>query len=353
MNYYIKLHYLTNLDYKGIVHISEIYNQTLELFWKGKEIFYVPSRDEDEDKIIIYWEEFEETDILNEIFEVEWIREIWDTYYVIIKINFIDIIEDEIDGFQDFFLDLLKDKIQLIYKFEDNRFLEIRKQFFEDIYKIEISLREVISFIFFTTYYDFWNFLKDLKINTVTKSIDHEDILKRFENEFFYISFSDYKNLLELRDLKENEKIELLKGSTSFDEWKNRIFERGIKDEPYVDFIESIKQDLETLENFRNSLMHNRSFWIRLKQSYEMAQGEILRKIEDFKNTHINIFWNELGLIVWKEYEYIWPTTENFIQWKKYKLTHLLWGDSIFQWEIEENSIPFFDKEIMQYFNIY
>jgi len=85
-------------------------------------------------------------------------------------------------------------------------------------------------------------------------------LLSRFENEFFYISFSDYKNLLELRELKEDEKTELLKDSNNFDEWKKRIFERGIKDEPYIDFIESIKQDLQILEDIRNSLMHNRSF---------------------------------------------------------------------------------------------
>lgn len=48
-----------------------------------------------------------------------------------------------------------------------------------------------------------------------------------------------------------------MKDSISFEERKKRIFERGIKDKPYIDFINSIKQDLSILENFRNAVMHS------------------------------------------------------------------------------------------------
>ena len=57
---------------------------------------------------------------------------------------------------------------RLIYKFEDSRFLEIRKQLFEDIYKVETSLREAMSFVFLITYYDFGDFLRDLKVGDIT-----------------------------------------------------------------------------------------------------------------------------------------------------------------------------------------
>lgn len=351
MTYSIKLHYLTFEDNNLLVNISEIYNETLELFWKEKEVFYTPfSDDEDKYEVLINWEIFEETERLKEIFEFEWVREIWDTDYIILKVNFLDIQENEIDKFQETFLSLLKDKVQFIYKFEDNRFLEIRKQFFEDIYKIETHLREVISFIFFTTYYDFWNFLKDLEVDDVTKKYDLklENLKNNFENEFFYISFNDYKKLLNLKKLKEEDKTELLKNSNSFEDWKKRIFERGIKDEPYINFIESIKQDLEILENFRNAIMHSHSFTDKLKQNYEKSKEEILKKIEDFRNTHINIFWNELGLIIWKEYTML-QDLPSFIQWKKYKLKEIAWAsDAVFAWEDWED-VPFFDKEFYEY----
>lgn len=339
--YYIKIHFLSNPEYEGFDEISDSYNETLELLWKEKEVFYDEEKNEFTDKYF-YWG----------YFSFEWLREIWEVKYMMIKIYFLDIEENEIDEFQENFLNFLKDKVQFIYKFEDSRFLEIRKQFFEDIYRIETSLREVVSFIFFTTYYDFWDFLKDLKINDITwkLGLKQEDLRKNFENEFFYISFKDYKNLLELRDLKENEKIELLRDSDNFEDRKNRIFERGIKDEPYIDFINSIKQDLEKLEQFRNAIMHNHSFNIDLKQHYEKSKEEIVKKIESFRSTHINLFWNELGLLIWKEYLML-QELPNFIQWKKYKLKEIVWfSDWVFIWEDWEN-VVFFDKEFYEFWS--
>ena len=61
------------------------------------------------------------------------------------------------------------------------------------------------------------------------------------------------------------------------------------------------------------------------------------------------LWWNDLDLIIWKEYEYIGETTDNFIKWKKYKLLETFWGDTIFMWEKEKNSIPFWDKEFYEF----
>ncbi|MDD5213400.1 MAG: hypothetical protein PHG82_03170 [Candidatus Gracilibacteria bacterium] len=353
MSYYIKLHYLSNEDYEGKDELSDAYNETLELLGKEKEVFYDEIKNEYIEEFSKEWIDYERNGRYEEFFEYDSSREVGLHYYDIVKVNFIDINEDEIDEFQEKFLSLLKDKVDFIYKFEDNRFLEIRKQFFEDIYKIEINLREVVSYIFFTTYYYIGDFLKDLEVDDVTKkyNLKFEDLKDNFENEFFYISFNDYKKLLNLKKLKEEEKTELMKDSDSFDDWKRRIFERGIKDEPYIDFIESIKQDLEKLENFRNAIMHNHSFTQNLKHNYEKSKEEILRKIEDFRSTHLNNSGNDLGLIPGKKYKYIGSTTDNFINGKKYKLVELYGSDSIFEGEIEKNSIPYWDKEFHEYWS--
>ncbi len=148
----------------------------------------------------------------------------------------------------------------------------------------------------------------------------------------------------------QQEKTELLENSNSFDERKKRIFERGIKDEPYIAFIESIKQDLEVLENFRNAIMHSHSFTDKLRQNYEKSRDEILDKIEDFRSTHINIFWNELGLIVWKKYTMI-QDLPHFIEWKKYELKEIAWfSDGVFTWEDWESHV-FFDKEFDEFWS--
>lgn len=355
MTYSIKLHFLSNPEYETrFDEISDAYNETLELLWKEKEVFYDEIRDEFTEKHYIDWVEYEQNERYEEFFEYEWMREIHytDNSYHMVTVYFNDIQENEIDDFQENFFNFLKDKVHFIYKFEDTRFLEIRKQFFEDIYKIETNLREVITFIFITTYYDFGDFLKDLKINDITwkLKLSPEDLKENFENEFFYISFKDYKNLLELKPLSEQEKTQLLEDSSSFDERKKRIFERGIKDEPYIAFIESIKQDLEVLENFRNAIMHSHNFTDKLKQNYEKSRDEILEKIENFTETHINIFWNELGLIVGKKYTML-QDLPSFIQWKKYELKEIAWGsDAVFTWE-DWDDVSFFDKEFNEYWS--
>lgn len=347
MNHFIKIHYLRNHEYDGRDELTDSYNEALDLVGKKQEEFF----DEWEDSFFKGWIDYKRNERYSEFFEFEGSREIGESEYCIVKVNFLDISDDEIDDFQEKFLSQLKDKVEFIYKFEDSRFLEIRKQFFDDIYKIEIYLREVMSFIFFTTYYDFEDFLKDLKVNDITGKIKltQENLRDFFENEFFYISFKDYKNLLELRELKESERIELMKDAKSFDEWKKRIFERGVKDEPYIDFIQSIKQDLEILENFRNAIMHSHSFTEKLRQNYELSKAEILKKIEAFRMIHMNIFGNWAWVLVWNTYKYIGYEWGDFILGKRYKLVDLSpYGDMLFIGESWQKTI-FFDKDFYQY----
>lgn len=72
------------------------------------------------------------------------------------------------------------------------------------------------------------------------------------------------------------------------------------------------------------------------------------KNIENFTETHINIFWNELGLVIWKEYTML-KDLPNFIEGKKYKLNELVWfWDWVFIWEDWEEHV-FFDKEFDEF----
>lgn len=353
MTYYTKIHFLEDSEYfesedydwKNILATS--YNQALALLWKEEEAFFDEIKDEYTEKWVKWWIEYETNAKYDEVFEVLWNKDLgWNwNYYEIIKINFIWIKSNEIDELKEYFFSDLKDKTDFIWKFEDSRFLEVRQVFFKEVFKIEIDLREVISFIFFNTYFASLDLLKDLQVNPVKKDLQNDELIKNLENEFFYISFSDYKNLLNLKNLKGDEQTKLLEISESFDKWKDKIFNRWIQKEFYIDFINSIKQDLDSLEKFRNAIMHNHSYSINLKQNYESSKNEIIQKINNFRENHMYLEWNDLDLIIWNKYEFIGHTTDNFIQWKKYKLLESFWWDTIFMWEKEKNSIPFFDKE--------
>lgn len=340
MTYYTKIHFLEDpeysesedYDWKNILATS--YNEALSLIWEENEIFY---------------DEEEENERYYDFFEELWSKDVWWNwiYYFSIKINFDWINEEQIDEFQELFFWQLKDKTSFLWKFEDSRFVEIRKEFFEEIFKIEMNLREVISFIFFNTYFINLDLLKDLQVNPVKKDLQSEEMIKNLENEFFYISFSDYKNLLNLKNLKDNEKTKLLEESDSFDEWKNKIFNRWVQEQFYVDFITSIKQDLDNLEKFRNAIMHNRWFSKSLNQNYDSSKYEITSKIDNFKKNHMYLELHDIDLIPWKKYTYIAETNNNFIKWEKYDLLETFWWDTIFRWE--KDIVHFFDKEFLNY----
>ncbi len=351
MTHYINLHYLSDFDYEWRDALADAYNEALEFIDKDQLSFF----DESENEFFKDWVEYETNEIYEKIFETKGYQEFWNggADYCSVVVHFYDISEDDIDRFQERFLSGLKEKTQLVYKFEDSRFIEIYKQLFEDIHKVEMCLREVMSFIFLTTYFDFGDFLRDLKVGDITGKLGltQDDLRNSFENEFFYISFKDYRNLLELKPIKElkGENVEaLITDSTSFDDWRRRIRERGVRDEPYAAFIESIKRDLESLEQFRNAIMHNRHFNISAKQEYEKSRDAIFEKANSFMNRHIHINGNWYWLIPWKEYKCTWDMVY-FKKWKKYPLARIVNGDYMFVWD-DQQEHWFRDKEFMECF---
>lgn len=95
--------------------------------------------------------------------------------------------------------------------------------------------------------------------------------------------------------------------------------------------------------------------WHHWNWDYEIKVSNVkkLAEIKDLiRNFYNNIYWNDLDLVVWNTYEYIGESTDNFIKWKKYKLVEVYWWDTVFKWEKEKNSIPFFDKEFYLYWKI-
>ena len=346
--------YLPNMTYSSKIHLcyehdqdcddilAYTYNNALWTLWKQKIAFMEQIKDDLSawgyftEQNTIYWDYFQ-THVPQSFGDV--------ASYEVATVKYIWIHESEIDEFQEIFLKNLTEKCIFVWKFEDSRSLELRTQFFQEIYEIEMKLREIISYIFFNRYYsDEW-FLQDLDVSIVNikKSLKS----KTFENDFFLLSFTSYKDLLKLRDLTEKEKIQILEKSNSFKEYKEKILSRGITEKPFQDFLWGIEEDLRKIERIRNSLMHNRFFSQSERESYTKFRISILNKIETFHAQHINSeFWNELGLIINKEYECL-GDLPNFSKWKKYKLQDIVCGDAVFIWD-DGNPVVFFSKDFDQ-----
>ncbi|MBC8392908.1 MAG: hypothetical protein H8E17_10140 [Deltaproteobacteria bacterium] len=75
---------------------------------------------------------------------------------------------------------------------------------------------------------------------------------ERLENEFFHLLFSDYVKLDKPKILKQDDLFIIAEMSSNFEDFKSNILRRGVAKKGYLDFINSIKEDMNNLEKVRN-----------------------------------------------------------------------------------------------------
>ena len=179
------------------------------------------------------------------------------------------------------------DNIHLVLKYNDDVTKKEYKNYAKEIYDLEMGLREIISFIFLNTYKeDYYNLLREIKVKVQhldkNNIPDKEYYESHFENEFFFLLFSDYIKISELKELKYLDLIEIITNSNDYNELKRKIQTRGIVKKEYQDFLAAIKQNLAPIENLRNCIAHNRSFTDTIIENYEESKKKLVKAIDDF-----------------------------------------------------------------------
>jgi len=179
------------------------------------------------------------------------------------------------------------ENIDLVLKYGDEGMQVEYQKYAKEIFDLEMRLREVISFIFLDTYKEDWhNLLReiDVKIQPLNKNNkpNGEYYNSHFENEFFFLLFSDYIKLNDLKELKQPDLIEMIINSNEYADLKQKIQNRGIIKNKYQDFLAGIKQNLEPIENLRNGIAHNRSFTDTIIENYAGAKKNLEGTIDKF-----------------------------------------------------------------------
>jgi hypothetical protein len=185
--------------------------------------------------------------------------------------------------------------IDLVIKYNDESMQIEYQKYAKEIFELEMELREVISFIFLDTYKnDYYNLLKEMIVsiqNLDKKNKPDKYYFKaHFENEFFFLLFSDYININSLKELNHSGLNNLIRDSDSFEDLKRKMQSRGILKEKYQDFIAGIKQDLNPIEKLRNCIAHNRSISERNNYRMIVDYDKAKKALEDL----INNFWNDI-----------------------------------------------------------
>ncbi|WP_162342895.1 Abi family protein [Cyclobacterium salsum] len=189
--------------------------------------------------------------------------------------------DDFIDGF-DSRLKSLDGFIRLV-KFSDEFRISNYLKYFEEIAEIEMNIREVFSFIFYSKYNsEEVDKLDEYDIKYPADKPTNKDFEDRSENPFFYFTFTGYYQFDKPKELPVKEIIPLIQTNELYDHLRNYLNLRGILEERHIDFLKKIREKLGSIETVRNCVAHNRAIPNRAVSSYEKVKPEVHKFIEDF-----------------------------------------------------------------------
>ncbi len=188
-----------------------------------------------------------------------------------------------------------------ITKVNDTILQERAFEFYKKIIDLEMDMRNVLTYII--TYSNktineelFKNFGIDK-----SEKLEYSYMKEQYENGLFYIYFNHYASFTQPQKLKADKIAEFLQepSMSSFERLKNRLNDRGLKEDRHIDFIASIKTKLRPLEKMRNSIMHIRNISDNTVRNFEMAieDNGVNRGIK----TLISDFWHNENEILKQE----------------------------------------------------
>lgn len=192
------------------------------------------------------------------------------------------------------------DEILHLFKYYDSSLRDLIRYYAAELFDLEMRLREVLSLIFIDRYpgspYDLFH-ETDVKLQNLAKNQwqknkgkKESDLKEKHENEFFHVLFSDYAKCATLRELKERELFPYLQDAENFESFRKLILTRGIHHEKNKDFLVSLQGLMESLEEVRNCIAHNRTPTDEMINSFDRAKEIIQSKIDDLWT-----FWDFVG----------------------------------------------------------
>ncbi len=176
------------------------------------------------------------------------------------------------------FADTLRESedVDHILKFYDESLLEKHITHQRELFEFEMKLRKALSIVYLNSYGErFYELLRDETIKPAGSSTESE-MLEAHENEFFHLLFSHYISLNKRRTINKVEDVlKIVQAADDFDKFKQEISRSPVQDEADSDFLASLKQRLNSVEQLRNCVAHNRTPLEKVLQDYSTAQTEL------------------------------------------------------------------------------
>ena len=174
----------------------------------------------------------------------------------IVEIQVFSMPYDSVEEFEDTVLGV--DGILKVCKTYDSFRIEKNREFLKELYGIEMKIREIYTVLTCLENTD----LKNSRVKLLKEYQDNvEDFKKRFMNEFFFIEFSDYKNVDSRKDTKLEDLLVSLRHVARVRDIRNVTTELSYPTlhlQERFNELSRIPEAIGRLENFRNNIAHNR-----------------------------------------------------------------------------------------------
>jgi len=183
------------------------------------------------------------------------------------------------------------DNIISITKINDTYFQKKSTEYYQQIIDLEMDMRNVLTYIVTYDHRRINNELfKDFGIK-IAENLENDKIRQNYENGLFYILFKDYKSFLDIQPLNQKDINNLLQNPTitSFEDFKTKLPTK-ISEIRHLDFLASIQDKFNQLDNIRNSIIHIHSLSKSEIRNYEklMNDTDMNKRLK----TIINDFWD-------------------------------------------------------------
>ncbi len=185
------------------------------------------------------------------------------------------------------FAEDLKDRPPVLHivKFEDPLLQAELSERAAEIFALEMKLRRVLSFIYLYAYQlrDPFDLLREDHVQIVQKEKPTEQEMKESsENQFFHLTFSQYINLNQRRQLNQKDLLDIIRDAEQYDALRYAIIRNPIENERDTDLLNNLKALMDPIERMRNCVAHNRRPIQRIADNYHNAYPHLEELLDSY-----------------------------------------------------------------------
>ena len=172
-----------------------------------------------------------------------------------------------------------------VVKFEDPVLRAELAERAGEIFALEMKLRRVLSFIYLPAHdlRDPFNLLREDQVQIPQKQRPTEEEMKdASENEFFHITFGQYINLNQRREIGPRHLVDIIRDSEHYDVLREEVMRSPIVNERDTELLGDLKELMNPIEQMRNCVAHNRMPNKKVKQDYSTTLPRLEERLDSY-----------------------------------------------------------------------